>query len=595
MASTNYAKYSGLGGGGGGGAGTVTSVGLSDGSTTPIYSISGSPVTGAGTLTFTLGTQSPNLIFAGPTSGSAAQPSFRTFGLSDLPAIANNTVLGNTSGGSLVPSAQSLGTVTETTSSVLTLGSWAHATIGSPTITVTQATTSTSGYLSSTDWNTFNGKQASGSYLTALTGDGTATGPGSAAFTLATVNTNTGSWGSTTAIPVFTVNGKGLITAASTAVVVAPAGTLSGTTLAATVVTSSLTTVGTIGTGTWAGTTVAILHGGTGVTAVTIAPTATTFAGWDANKNLSSNNFIAAYTATATAGGTTALVIGSTETQVFTGTLTQTVTLPTTSVVAGMQFLIINKSTGVVTVQASGGGTIQAMGTGTMLQLTANAATPTTAAGWYWLYENTNSALPLANPMTTGGDVIYGGGSGVATRLANGTAGQVLTSAGGTSAPTWGAGITGSYYSGFFIPGLTWSTTSTTFADPTPSGSTTLTQRTGTITVTAAASNLPGITFTSASSTAVYHITAISTLYITVSANNAEAQLTDGTNIIATASAFVSSATTSCCTLSGLYVPGNTSANTVKIRLATPSASTPAELGLTTIANSIEWTVIRIA
>lgn len=41
------------------------------------------------------------------------------------------------------------------------------------------------------------------------------------------------------------------------------------------------------------------------------------------------------------------------------------------------------------------------------------------------------------SPMTTGGDLIYGGASGVGTRLANGGSGQVLTSAGGTSAPTW--------------------------------------------------------------------------------------------------------------------------------------------------------------
>ena len=47
----------------------------------------------------------------------------------------------------------------------------------------------------------------------------------------------------------------------------------------------------------------------------------------------------------------------------------------------------------------------------------------------------TSSAL--SNPMTTGGDIIYGGASGVATRLANGSAGQVLTSQGGTSAPIW--------------------------------------------------------------------------------------------------------------------------------------------------------------
>ena len=41
------------------------------------------------------------------------------------------------------------------------------------------------------------------------------------------------------------------------------------------------------------------------------------------------------------------------------------------------------------------------------------------------------------NPMTTGGDVIYGGASGVPTRLANGTLGQFLKSNGGTSAPSW--------------------------------------------------------------------------------------------------------------------------------------------------------------
>lgn len=43
----------------------------------------------------------------------------------------------------------------------------------------------------------------------------------------------------------------------------------------------------------------------------------------------------------------------------------------------------------------------------------------------------------LSNPMTTGADIIYGGSSGTPTRLANGTVGQHLQSAGGTSAPTW--------------------------------------------------------------------------------------------------------------------------------------------------------------
>ena len=63
----------------------------------------------------------------------------------------------------------------------------------------------------------FNGTsiQPSGNYITALTGDVTATGPGSVAATLATVNSNVGSFGSATQIAAITVNAKGLITAAS--------------------------------------------------------------------------------------------------------------------------------------------------------------------------------------------------------------------------------------------------------------------------------------------------------------------------------------------------------------------------------------------
>ncbi len=108
-------------------------------------------------------------------------------------------------------------------------------------------------------------KQATGNYITALTGDATASGPGSASLTLATVNSNVGSFGSSTSIPSFTVNAKGLITAASGNAVIAPAGTLTGTTLNATVISSSLTSVGTLSTGTWNASVIDGQYGGTGV------------------------------------------------------------------------------------------------------------------------------------------------------------------------------------------------------------------------------------------------------------------------------------------------------------------------------------------
>lgn len=58
-----------------------------------------------------------------------------------------------------------------------------------------------------------NGKQATGSYVTALTGDVAATGPGSVAATLATVNVSPGA----TTLSSVTTNGKGLVTANSSA------------------------------------------------------------------------------------------------------------------------------------------------------------------------------------------------------------------------------------------------------------------------------------------------------------------------------------------------------------------------------------------
>src|ERR1019366_7435122 len=83
------------------------------------------------------------------------------------------------------------------------------------TLSITQASGSTDGYLSHTDWTTFNNKQAAGNYITALTGDATASGPGSAALTLATVNGNVGTF----MFASLTINAKGLITSASSAAI----------------------------------------------------------------------------------------------------------------------------------------------------------------------------------------------------------------------------------------------------------------------------------------------------------------------------------------------------------------------------------------
>lgn len=106
-------------------------------------------------------------------------------------------------------------TLNQSSHNPVTIGTANGLSLSTQVLSLGLASTSTTGALSSTDWNTFNSKQAAGNYITALTGDATAAGPGSAAITLATVNSNVGSFGTATQTSTVTVNAKGLVTAAS--------------------------------------------------------------------------------------------------------------------------------------------------------------------------------------------------------------------------------------------------------------------------------------------------------------------------------------------------------------------------------------------
>lgn len=116
----------------GGGSGTVTSVGLS---LPAIFSVSGSPVTTSGTLTGSLATQTANTIFAGPTSGGAATPTFRALANADLPVGA---------GGAWIDGGNSFGATG-------TIGTNDANTLAFETNGTTRATLNTSGVFSVTD------------------------------------------------------------------------------------------------------------------------------------------------------------------------------------------------------------------------------------------------------------------------------------------------------------------------------------------------------------------------------------------------------------------------------------------------------------
>jgi hypothetical protein len=91
--STTQIQDSGIGCGGGGGG--VTSVGLALPAST--FNVSGSPVTGGGTLTGSFIAQPINVVFAGPSSGGAAVPTWRALVANDLAgALASPPPIGTT-------------------------------------------------------------------------------------------------------------------------------------------------------------------------------------------------------------------------------------------------------------------------------------------------------------------------------------------------------------------------------------------------------------------------------------------------------------------------------------------------------------------
>lgn len=179
--------------------------------------------------------------------------------------------------------------------------------------------------------------------------------------------------------------------------------------------------------------------GGTGVNAPTTSPTATSFAAWDANSNLSAKNHIAGYTTTATAAGTTTLTVGSNQQQYFTGSTTQTVTLPVTStMVLGQTFTIVNNSSGVVTVQSSGGNTVKAMAASTVAVFTVILTSGTTAASWNFEY----AAQSATGTGTVTSVDVSGGTTGLTTSGGPVTGSGTITLAGTLAIANGGSGQT---------------------------------------------------------------------------------------------------------------------------------------------------------
>lgn len=143
--------------------------------------------------------------------------------LNTSPTIANPAFTGSVTGNNTIP----LGILAQSAANTM-LGNWSASTANVTANSMPSCADTGGNHLNYVSGTGITCGTGIGNGITALTGDGTATGPGSVAFTLATVNTNTGSWGSATQAPQFTVNAKGLVTAAANVTVTPAVGSITG-------------------------------------------------------------------------------------------------------------------------------------------------------------------------------------------------------------------------------------------------------------------------------------------------------------------------------------------------------------------------------
>ena len=231
---------------------TATAPVVSSGGTAPDISLAA----GYGDTQNPYAAKTANYVLASP-NGSSGVPTFRALVAADIPALPYGT--GTVTSVSVVSANGFAGTVaTATTTPAITLTTSisgilygngtavAATTISAPlaysagTLSITQASGSTNGFLSSTDWNTFNNKQPAGTYVTSVTGTAPVVSSGGTtpAISMAAANGSTNGYLTSTDWTTFNNKGSGTVTSVAALTL----GT-TGTDLSSTVANSTTTPV----------------------------------------------------------------------------------------------------------------------------------------------------------------------------------------------------------------------------------------------------------------------------------------------------------------------------------------------------------------
>ena len=296
---------------------------------------------------------------------------------------------------------------------------------------------------------------AAASAITALTGDVLASGTGSTTATLATVNTNTGTWGGASHVPVLTIDGKGRVTAASQSSIAIASGAVSGLAASATTDTTNA----------------ANISSGTLPAARLPAPTTTTKGGILSLAAATANKFVTYIDSTGAqnlaqpaasdlsngvqGSGAVVLAVSPTLTtpnigNATAGTLTATTgaftNLSSTNTITGS----ISGNAATVTTNANLTGDVTSSGNATTLAATTVTSKALTG------FLSTTGTITATDTILSAINKLVGNAAAYVTNLATGVTGTLAIANGGTGQTTRQAALNalaGAQTSGYFLRG----------------------------------------------------------------------------------------------------------------------------------------------